>query len=64
MEKMLMNIETKVQSDKVEYVYKNWYLKSCKKSKESPVSLKVYSQIVTEPDVDALLKMLLDGKTP
>lgn len=47
-----------------QYVYENWYCKSCEKSNETPVLFSVYLRIVPEKEVQELKKMLDEGKRP
>jgi hypothetical protein len=47
-----------------EYVYENWYCKSCEKINETPVSFNVYYKIVPVNEMKELKKLLVEGRTP
>jgi hypothetical protein len=47
-----------------EYVYENWYCKSCKKSNETPVSFDTYFRIVPVNEMKELKKWIAEGRTP
>ena len=46
------------------YVYKDWYLVSCAKSKEKPVSFDAYKKIATRDEVRTLFVYLTKGMKP
>lgn len=47
-----------------EYVYENWYCKSCDKINEKPVSFGTYLRIVPVSQMKELKQWLADGRTP
>jgi hypothetical protein len=47
-----------------EFVYENWYCKSCEKINETPVSLNTYIKIVPVKEMKELKQYLADGRTP
>jgi hypothetical protein len=47
-----------------QYVYDNWYVKSCENHNETPVLFSVYLRIVPEKQIEELKQMLDQGKTP
>jgi hypothetical protein len=47
-----------------EYVYENWYCKSCEKSNETPVPFDVYYRRMPVSQMKELKLFLADGKTP
>ncbi|MCK1999859.1 hypothetical protein MZM54_00495 [[Brevibacterium] frigoritolerans] len=47
-----------------EYIYENWYCKSCEKSNETPVSFATYIRLVPVKDMKQLTSYLAEGRTP
>jgi hypothetical protein len=47
-----------------EFVYENWYCKSCEKINETPVSFETYFRIVPVKEMKELKLYLAEGRTP
>lgn len=47
-----------------EYVYENWYCKSCERINETPVSFETYYRIVPVNEMKQLKQYLAEGRTP
>jgi hypothetical protein len=47
-----------------EFVYENWYVKSCENVNETPVSFSTYLRIVPVNEMKQLKNYLAEGRTP
>lgn len=47
-----------------EFVYENWYCKSCEKINETPVSFATYLRIVPVKEMKQLKSFLAEGRMP
>jgi hypothetical protein len=47
-----------------EYVYENWYCKSCEQINETPVSFDIYFRRVPVNEMKELKGWLAEGRTP